>query len=93
MILVTYATFQQMHGRKSSIQELILLLRRYSRDSVISLCSFVSILLKLWDYGSLHQAHYDHLISCAFEGYGRIGTDWRPAFRSQNSFSIVASYF
>jgi hypothetical protein len=49
------------------MQELVTRLSSYSRDSVISLCSFIGILLKLWDRGSYDLARYDHLISCAFE--------------------------
>jgi len=67
MIFATYSTFQQMHGRKSSQQELVGRLRPCSRDSVISLCSFVGIVLKLWDADPFDLAHYDHLISCAFD--------------------------
>src|SRR5258708_18779810 len=67
MILVTYATFEQMHGLKSSRQELVEKLCRYSQESVISLCSFISILLKLWDPGNYDLVRYDHLISCAFD--------------------------
>jgi hypothetical protein len=67
MILSTYATFEQMHGRRSSISELIDKLSPFSRESVISLCSYISILLKLWDRGASDLARYDHLVSCAFE--------------------------
>ncbi len=56
-----------MHHRKSSIQELVNRLSSYSRDSIISLCSFIGILLKLWDRGRYDLARYDHLTSCAFE--------------------------
>jgi hypothetical protein len=67
MILATYSTFQQMHGRKSSLEELTDWLRPYSRESILSLCSFISTLLKLWDATSPDLARYDHAISCAFE--------------------------
>ena len=67
MIFATYSTFQRMHGRKSSLQELVGRLRPCSRDSVVSLCSFIGILLKLWDADPFDLARYDHLISCAFE--------------------------
>ena len=43
-LLAIYSTFEQMHGRKSSISELIERLRPFSRDSVLTLCAFISIL-------------------------------------------------
>jgi len=67
MILSTYATFEQMHGRKSSEQELIEKLSPFSRESVVSLCSYISMLLKLWERNIFDLNRYDHLISCAFE--------------------------
>ncbi len=67
MILATYSTFEQMHGRKSSISELIDCLRPYSRESVLTLCAFISILLKLWDSTAPELDRYDHLISCSFD--------------------------
>jgi hypothetical protein len=67
MIFATYSTFQQMHGRKSSLQELVDRLRPCSRDSVVSLCSFICVLLKLWDADPFDLSRYDHLISCAFD--------------------------
>src|ERR1700733_1239915 len=62
MIFATYSTFQQMHGRKSSLQELVDRLRPCSRDSVVSLCSFICVLLKLWDADPFDLSRYDHLI-------------------------------
>jgi hypothetical protein len=56
-----------MHGRKSSLEELIARLRPYSRESILCLCSFISALLKLWEATSPDLAPYDHLLSCAFE--------------------------
>lgn len=73
MIWATYATFQTMHGTKSSLPELVAKLRPYSRESVISLCSFIGILLKLWDPGRYDLARYDHLVSCAFDS---LRGDW-----------------
>jgi hypothetical protein len=67
MIFATYSTFQQMHGRKSSLQDLVGRIGPCSRDSVVSLCSFIGILLKLWDADPFDLARYDHLISCAFD--------------------------
>src|SRR5215813_13749886 len=67
MILSTYATFEQMHGRKSSLNELVAHLSHLSRESVVSLCSYIGILLKLWERSVFDLARYDHLISCAFE--------------------------
>jgi hypothetical protein len=67
MILTTYATFEQMHGRKSSLKELSDNLSHLSRESVVSLCSYIGILLKLWERSVFDLARYDHLISCAFE--------------------------
>lgn len=55
------------------MQELVSILHSYSRDSVVSLSSFIGILLKLWEQGSYDLARYDHLISCAFEP---IRGDW-----------------
>jgi hypothetical protein len=67
MIWSTYATFESMHGAKSSLSELIGRLRLFSRASVISLCSFIGLVLKLWEPGAYDLKRYDHLISCAFD--------------------------
>src|ERR1019366_10618896 len=67
MIWSTYATFESMHGVKSSRSELIDRLRPFSRASVISLCSFIGLVLKLWEPGGYDLKRYDHLISCAFD--------------------------
>ncbi len=56
-----------MHGEKSSMSELIGRLTLFSRTSVISLCSFVGLVLKLWEPGAYDLKLYDHLISCAFD--------------------------
>ena len=55
------------------MQELVDTLRPFSRESVISLCSFIGILLKFWDNRNLDLASYDHLLSCAFES---LRGDW-----------------
>jgi hypothetical protein len=68
----TYATFQVMHGRKSTTEELISLLSRYSRESILYLCSVIGMVLKLWQGGD-DRTHYELLIRAFFEP---IRADW-----------------
>jgi len=49
MRVATYATFEEMHGRKSSPTDLIDRLRPFSRESVLYGCAVVGMLLKIWD--------------------------------------------
>jgi len=67
MIFAIYATYEQMHGRKSTVEELIRLLRRFSRESVLYVCAVTGIILKLWERGGWERANYDVLIDGAFE--------------------------
>lgn len=67
MILATYATYEDMHGRKSTVEELIRLLQRFSRESVLYLCAVSGVILKLWERGGWERANYDVLIDDAFE--------------------------
>ena len=62
----TYATFEVMHGRKSTVEELISALNRYSRESILYLCSAIGMILKLWQ-GAEDHTHYELLIRAVFE--------------------------
>jgi len=66
MILATYATFEEMHGRKSTLDELIERLEIYSRESVLYICSVTGIILKLWQRGGWAKENYFALIDSAF---------------------------
>jgi hypothetical protein len=67
MKYATFETFQVMFGRKSTLPELIDLLRPFSRKSVLHTCATVGVLLRLWERNP-HLKHYDHLVSVFFSG-------------------------
>lgn len=67
MIFASYATYEQMHGRKSTVDELTHMLQRFSRESVLYVCAVTGIILKLWERGGWDRANYDMLIDGAFE--------------------------
>jgi hypothetical protein len=67
MILAQYATFEQMHGYRSSLAELIQKLRPFSRESVVYVCAVIGMILKLWQRGGGDQTHYDLLVADSFD--------------------------
>ena len=67
MMFASYATYEQMHGRKSTLDELTHLLQRFSRESVLYVCAVTGIILKLWERGGWERDNYDTLIESAFE--------------------------
>jgi hypothetical protein len=69
----TYATFESMHGRKSTIEELIALLRPFSRESVLYLCFVIGAILKMWDPDECPDSEYALLIRSTFEW---LRADW-----------------
>jgi len=62
-----YATFEVMHGRKASLEELVERLRPFSRWSIIYACATVGMILKLWQRGDWDRTHYGLLINAFFE--------------------------
>jgi hypothetical protein len=67
MQVQTYATFEEMFGRKSTLNELIRDLKHFSRWSVLFTCSVIGIILKLWERSGWAEENYDVLIDVAFE--------------------------
>jgi hypothetical protein len=67
MSFAVYATYEQMHGRKSTVEELTRLLQRFSRESVLYGCAVSGVLLKLWERGGWDRTNYDVMIGDAFE--------------------------
>lgn len=65
MTYATFETFEVMFGRKSSLSELINLLRLFSRRSVLHTCATIAVLLRLWERKPDLQ-HYDHPVSIFF---------------------------
>lgn len=68
-----YATFEQMHGRKSSLAELVEGLQRFSRESVLYTCAVTGMVLKLWDGTNWDRTNYDLFISSSFD---QLRGDW-----------------
>lgn len=67
MELRTYATFEEMHRRKSTLQEIIERLSVFSCESVLYTCSVTATILKLWERGGWAKENYNELIDGAFE--------------------------
>lgn len=65
--LASYETFEEMHGRRSSLQELIDGLKLYSQSSVLYVCATTGVVLKLWDRSGWDRQAYDKLIPTFFE--------------------------
>jgi hypothetical protein len=93
MILAIYATFEQMHGRKSTVEELIHLLKRFSRESVLYLCAISGIVLKLWERGGWGRPNYDVLVTRS-SSFAVIGTSWlRGSMNLSSFFTVDSCYF
>jgi hypothetical protein len=60
-----FETFQVMFGRKSSLSELIDLLRLFSRKSVLHTCAVIGVLTRLWERKP-DLCHYNGLLSMFF---------------------------
>jgi hypothetical protein len=73
MKMRTYATFKEMHGYESTIDELIDRLRLFSRESVLYVCSVTGIILKLWQGNDWARENYASTIDSVFEF---IRADW-----------------
>jgi hypothetical protein len=67
MPFATYATFEQMHGRKSTMAQLIDRLKPFSRESVLYACAVAGMILKLWDGPHWDRANYDLLVASFFD--------------------------
>jgi len=84
MQVQTYATFEEMFGRKSSLDELIRDLKHFSRWSVLFTCSIIGIVLKLWERGGWAKENYDVLIDVAFEPL--------PSVVDPRRFGLISTY-
>lgn len=73
MDISTYATFEVMHGRKSSLPELAKQLQPFARESIIYFCSAIGLILKLWQRGDWDRTHYQLLVRSVFEP---LRADW-----------------
>src|SRR5580765_8198431 len=67
MQMRTYATFEEMHGYQSTLDELISRLRVFSRESVVYVCSVTGIILKPWQGHNWARENYDSTIDSVFE--------------------------
>lgn len=77
--LRTYATFQEMHGYQSTLDDLIKKLKPFSRSSVLFACSVTGIMLKLWKGSEWEKDLYAIAIDEVFEF---LRADWyKLAFR------------
>lgn len=86
MILAGYATFEEMHGRKSTLPELIDRLKPFSRESVLYICAATGMILKLWQRGGWDHTNYDLLIASAFES---LRGDWYRLSARSNDPELV----
>lgn len=80
MRMRTYATFKEMHGYQSTLEDLINKLRLFSRSSVLFACSVTGIMLKLWKGSDWEKDLYASTIDEVFEP---LRADWyKFAFRA-----------
>jgi hypothetical protein len=73
MQLGVYATFEQMHGSKSTVPELVERLKPFSRGSVLYMCAVTGMVLKLWDGAEWDRTHYDAFLTASFDN---LRGDW-----------------
>jgi hypothetical protein len=77
-----YATFEEMHGYKSSLDELVAKLKPFSRESVVYGCAAVGMVLRLWQGVDWDRASYDLVIAATFDS---LRADWyRLSARTDN---------
>src|SRR6267378_161718 len=82
-----YATFEQMHGRKSSLADLAERLKPFSRTSVLYTCAATGMVLRLWDGTSWERSHYDLFLATTFD---KLRGDWyRLSARSNRPELVV----
>jgi len=80
--LAQYGTFEDMHGHKSNLAELIDRVKPFSRESVIYWCAVIGMILKTWQRGEWDQTHYDYVVSQSFDS---LRGDWyRASARTAN---------
>jgi len=64
--IVRYTSFETLFGRRSTLDELIGIIRRYSRESVIYVCSASALLLRIWTRGRFDIVQHDSLVQSFF---------------------------
>lgn len=67
MKISVFATYEQMHGRKSTIAELAERLKPFSRESVLYTCSVRGMVLRLWQGADWDRANHDLLLTACFD--------------------------
>jgi hypothetical protein len=73
MEFAVYATFEQMHGRKSTLAELVQRLKPFSRTSVLYTCAVTGMTLRIWDGTNWERSNYDLFLATAFD---ELRGDW-----------------
>jgi hypothetical protein len=66
MSLQTYASFEEIFRRRSTLDELIKRLKVFSRWSVLFTCSGIGIILKLWERSGWEIKNYPVLLDAFF---------------------------
>jgi hypothetical protein len=80
MQIRTYATFKEMHGYESTLDDLISRLRPFSRKSVLFACSVTGIILQLWKGNDWAKELYAWTIDEVFDP---LRADWyKLAFKA-----------
>jgi len=62
-----------MHGRKSSLEDLVERLRPFSRTSVLYTCAVTGMVLRIWDGTNWERSNYDLFLATTFD---RLRGDW-----------------
>jgi hypothetical protein len=92
MSLQTYASFEEIFRRRSTLDELIKRLKVFSRWSVLFTCSGIGIILKLWERSGWEIKNYPVLLDAFF---GVLRATWfklAAQFQSQPSSSTGGSW-
>lgn len=76
----TYATFEEMHGYESTLEQLINKLKPFSRSSVLFACSVTGIMLKLWKGDEWEKSLYARAINEVFDP---LRGDWYNSLRKK----------
>jgi hypothetical protein len=82
-----YATFEQMHGRKSSLGDLVEGLKPFSRTSVLYACAVTGMVLRIWDGTNWERSNYDLFLATTFD---KLRGDWyRLSARTEKPELVV----
>jgi hypothetical protein len=65
--ILTYISYEEIFGRRSTFDEFVAHLQRYSKESLVYVCCLIGTLLELWKRGSASYELYEFFVKSAFD--------------------------